>query len=203
MSALIEAANEAFSGKGFFDLDTERTGKQAEILGDLVEFHGANRREAEELLASVGSKSCGRLLIRLWDAGMGNYDWWRLLRDNWSGCDDLANVVEGMREIIGEAEPRELLWAMTPYERKTWRALPDTLTVYRGCYDHNRDGLSWSLSRKVAERFTTLQRYHHTDESSLLLTGTVSKHSVFLKTDRHEREVVAPHVAVIAQFPAA
>lgn len=199
MSAVIEAANEAFNGGGFFDLDAERTGKQAEILGDLVECHGANRREAEELLGSIGSRSRGRLLARLWDAGMGSYDWWRLVRDNWTVCDDLFAVAEDMREIIGEAEPRELFWAMTPYERKAWRALPGTLMVYRGCCDHNRDGLSWSLSRKVAEKFATL----HPNKSPLLLAGTVSKHSVFLKTCRKEREVVAPHVTVIAQFPAA
>ena len=195
MSALIEAVGEAIRGMSF---DAECTGEKARILSELAEWHGFNLEEGSLLLNLAGNMSRGRMLNLLFPI-MPPRGWWRLLRGNWTGCDDLFVVVDDMREIIGEAEPRELLWAMTPYERKVWRALPDTLTVYRGCYDHNRDGLSWSLSRKVAEKFiTTFDRYHHPDKSPLLLTGTVSKHSVFLKTGRKEREVVAPHVTVMA-----
>lgn len=194
MTVLIDRAVEAMRS---MDLDAERTGRMAEVLGDQAELHGVDVDEADHLLMMAGSLSRGRLLVRLWPA-MRSRDWWGLLRTNWTCCDDLAAVADDMRDIINDASVPDLMLAMTPYERKVWRGLPETITVYRGCYDHNRDGLSWSLSRKVAERFTTLSRYHHADKTPLLLTGTVSKTSVFVKTDRKEREVVSPFVSEVA-----
>ncbi|MDN5780526.1 MAG: hypothetical protein L0H23_00645 [Luteimonas sp.] len=181
--------------------EEERRGITAEALGDLAEHHGLiNRNDAQYLLNLAGSMSRGRLLNRLWTL-TGSDDWWRLVRDNWTECDDLCLASSEMREIFAEANPSDLLLAMTPYERSVWRALPDTFTVYRGCYDHNRDGLSWSLSRKVAERFPALARYHHPSKQALLLTGAVSRHHVFVKTARREREVVVPYVVGAAQLP--
>jgi hypothetical protein len=42
---------------------------------------------------------------------------------------------------------------MNRAERATYDSLPELLTVYRGCFTHNKEGMSWSLDRKVAEKF--------------------------------------------------
>lgn len=123
-------------------------------------------------------------------------DWWRLLGNNWSICDNIAAHKHRLRQILVKANPTNLRAMMRTHELRTLAAMPDEITVYRGCYDINRDGLSWSLSPVIAARFTTLNRYTRKNESALLLTGKASKTRVVLNLGRKEREVICPVVEV-------
>lgn len=123
-------------------------------------------------------------------------DWWRLLGDLWDTCDNIAVHKNRLRQILLKANPTNLRAMMRTHERRALAAMPDEITVYRGCYDVNRDGLSWSLTEDIATRFTTLNRYHRTNDAALLLTGKASKARIVLKLSRREREVICPLVEI-------
>ena len=73
------------------------------------------------------------------------------------------------------------------------------LTVYRGCYDCNRDGLSWSLSERIARGFPTLNRYRREGDVPLILVGKTDPKRAVLKTDRKEQELICADVRVTSE----
>lgn len=76
-------------------------------------------------------------------------DYWKLLAAAWTSTDIVYLRIHTWRVLFLSYRPeREAL--MSIEERKTLRSLPDEVTIYRG---GTSDGLSWSLSRDVAERF--------------------------------------------------
>ena len=80
---------------------------------------------------------------------------------------------------------------MSSDKRVAMQALPDVITIYRGCYDHNRQGLSWTLDRDIAMRFAgQLNRYSHQGKTPMILSARIRKIGTFLKLDRDEQEVV-------------
>lgn len=123
-------------------------------------------------------------------------DWWRLLGSNWSICDNIAAHKHQLRPILLKANPTNLRAMMRTHELRALAAMPDEIIVYRGCYEANRDGLSWSLSPKIAAGFTSLNRYIRKNETALLLTGKASKARIVLNLGRKEREVICPVVDV-------
>ena len=109
-----------------------------------------------------------------------------LLGEEWSGCDYYP---AGMRKVVRDL-PRPTWPAMDDLERYVFGNLPAIVTVFRGCYQTNRAGFSWSTSRDVAERFPTLMRYRQPGQP-LLIEGRVRRERIaFLKLDRSEEEVV-------------
>lgn len=124
--------------------------------------------------------------------------WFRLLGQEWSSCDNLWEWSDVLRWKLQIANRRQLNLMMTPEDRAQLQALPETLTVWRGCHEVNVNGLSWSLDRSVAERFPTLYRYRH-NSPPVLLKGSVEKRHAVLLTDRNESEIVSPWVQVIEQ----
>lgn len=129
---------------------------------------------------------------------MPRAEWFETLGMEWSDCDNIGAYVRSFRHIFQHADRAELDAAMTPNELRSFADLPDMLTVYRGCYYFNERGLSWSLSREVAQNFVTLHhRYKRTDLRGRILTGRVPKRRCILKLDREEHEVIAPIVRAI------
>jgi len=63
---------------------------------------------------------------------------------------------------------------MNDEERAAFEALPEPITISRGCGAKNMFGCSWSLDRKIAARFPFSSRYW-TDEPKLL-TAAISKY---------------------------
>lgn len=90
---------------------------------------------------------------------------------------------------------------MTTLEREVWKALPSEFTVWRGCYDFNARGLSWSLDESVARQFPFMHRYR-APRRPILLEATVKKSEIVLKMGRQEAEVIAmpPRKAVIKRY---
>jgi hypothetical protein len=78
---------------------------------------------------------------------------------------------------------------MTKDEFTAFDALPDKITIYRGCGPRNKAGWSWSLSREKAVRFPFMSRYW--SDKPTLLTATISKwRAAALKLERNEQEVI-------------
>lgn len=138
------------------------------------------------------------------DKSLAVRDWYQLLGEYWSMCDNISHHKFELQYYLEwafddwESRSRRALLnrMMTARERAIWRSLPHNVTVYRGCYEINRDGLSWTLDRDIAERLPTLNRYRREGEFPLLLIGVVDKSRIVFKNDRKEKEVIAVGVEI-------
>lgn len=118
---------------------------------------------------------------------MADADWHAVLGEEWSLCDNIGGYRLMLRKMLPAEGP--VIGMMTPDERAAYDALPERLTVYRGCGASNMLGASWSLSREVAARFPTLNRYRQA--SPLLVTARVPRRRVLaVKLDRSEAEII-------------
>lgn len=118
---------------------------------------------------------------------MRDDDWHAVLGNEWDMCDNIGQHRLLLRKLLPAEGP--VLAMMTAAEQEQYRALPERLTVYRGCGAINMLGASWSLSREVAARFPYLGRYWQ--QQPLLVTATVARrHVLAVKLERQELEVI-------------
>jgi hypothetical protein len=120
-----------------------------------------------------------------------------LLRDQWTGFDNVGVHADKIREILLEysADTHHMMDAK---DKKAWAKLPDIIKVYRGCYPINRDGLCWSLCQQTAFKFTGMARYRG-DGAPLMLAGTVRRKDAVLKLGRNEKEIVSALVTITGE----
>jgi hypothetical protein len=134
-------------------------------------------------------------LIALWRCCVvGDIDWLTLLGAAWTGCDNISDFTD---ELLNDTPLEWVLFQgadgaplMTEDERSAFEALPEQVTVYRGCYRNNKWGLSWSLDRDVAAAHPFLNRYRR--EGQPLLVKAIARKSKIaaLFLDREEAEIV-------------
>ena len=150
------------------------------------------RNKALDRLRFANSYTRLGILVRLADT-MRYGAWLRLLGEQWSTCDNIAEHRDDLQCLLVEIDTRPM---MTAAERRKLASLPDTITIYRGCYEYNVRGLSWSLDRDTAAKFPTLNRYRQPGQP-LLVTATIPRDMIFaLKLDRGELEVIVDLDAV-------
>jgi hypothetical protein len=123
---------------------------------------------------------------------MASEDWLVLLGELWSGFDNIGPCSGDLFWAIHERVPdmdSVIPEMMSHEERVAFEALPEQITIYRGCGPKNMFGFSWSLDRQIAAKFPLMPRYS-TNEPKLL-TATISKNrAAALKLDRGEQEVI-------------
>ena len=144
---------------------------------------------ADEVLQYCDSYSRMGTLVDLADE-LSRDDWHAVLGREWSCCDNIGAYRATLRRLLPTHGPVRPM--MTADEQAAYDALPERITVYRGCDTHNMRGASWSLDRDVARRFPFLMRYRAA--RPLLVTATVLKSRVLaLKLDRSETVVITFH----------
>lgn len=118
---------------------------------------------------------------------MNKGDWFGVLGEWWTQCDNIAFLLWWLKELLPRKGP--VMEMMYEEEREAFRGLPENLTVYRGCGSWNKKGASWTLDRDVALKFPFLNRYRV--KTPLLITATVKKSKVLaLKLGRNESEII-------------
>lgn len=122
---------------------------------------------------------------------IGNAEWWPLLGLVWYSCTDIAGARKKLTAELKQATPEDLRMMMSAPSAAAWDALPPEFTVYRGCDEGNRPGLSWTTCREVATAYALSPRLLRPGRVPLLLTGSVNKRFCVLMVDRGEAEVVA------------
>jgi len=119
---------------------------------------------------------------------MDNASYWHCLGMVWS-------MIETSHEHAGiwlahfksKRPQREKL--MNARERKRLKALPDVLTIYRGCArTKHADGISWTLSRRVAEFFVN---YSNSARRALLCQHKQSTTGIIVSGQCYKRDVLA------------
>jgi hypothetical protein len=132
------------------------------------------------LLNLAPTTGCGEEIWNTWFSALG---------DEWSACDNVGVHKASLYPLLVKHRDCWPLM-MTDDERAILAALPDTVTLFRGCGPKNKLGLSWSLSREVAERFPFSNRYR-TTKPRIVTAHVTKKRIVGIKTDRSEDEVIA------------
>jgi hypothetical protein len=126
-------------------------------------------------------------------------DWLTICGEFWNMCDNIATYRIWLRRLLPERGPVAPM--MEPQECLAWEAMPERLTIYRGCGPSNMLGASWSLSRTVAAQFPFLNRYRQAEP--LLVTATVPRNRILaIKLDRGEAEVITFDARRVAVEPA-
>lgn len=164
-------------------------------MSELTGLKGLSLAEGRAALRYCNSYNRLPAIIGL--AGlMDHWDWLTLLGEEWECCDNIAQFYD---ELWNETPFKDLAEApaalraamMTEAERNALEQLPETVTIYRGCYAYNKRGLSWTLDRDVAARFPFLHRYRP-EGQPLLVRATVLRDQILaLKMERGEAEVIA------------
>lgn len=155
-----------------------------------------NLSEAREVLRYCNSYNRMPTLLEL--SLIDPEVWLTVLGEEWDGCDDIGlhsdYLIEDtpLNDVLFNpkyaASVRRLI--MTDAENEAYAALPDKVTIYRGCYAANKWGLSWTLDRDTAAGFPLLHRYRQ-DGQPLLVKAIADKSRIaFLKLSRSESEVV-------------
>lgn len=132
-------------------------------------------------------------------------DWLTVLGEEWTVCDNIGQFTDILLEETPFADVAEspLLyrhWLMDKGERDALNNLPETFTVWRGCYALNKWGLSWSLDRETAAAFPLKHRYQQ-DGKALLVKAMLRRDDVLaIKLDRKEAEVVAVRPKHVSTF---
>ncbi len=120
---------------------------------------------------------------------MHDNEFWNAVGAVWIDSENIHQDGDSWRMLLGSDRPgREN--TMDEVEQAALAALPDTLTVFRGCTGEDAaDGFSWTLDRAKAEWFAN--RYAHRRENALVVTGTIDKVDVIAHfLGRNETEIV-------------
>jgi len=114
----------------------------------------------------------------------------QMFADVWIDSENIWQHQEVIGDLINQVKDTELkdcLMSEDDYLR--YQLLPKTVEVYRGCLDHNQQGLSWTLDKEKAIWFA--QRFQREGITPMVLSGRVNKSDILFYTDgRSESEVV-------------
>lgn len=120
--------------------------------------------------------------------------WLKAFGREWAGFDNVSAFADEIIDTLlsfdyedGLTNIREM---MDDVELKAYDDLPDMLTIYRGAYEDNKWGFSWSLDRVVAESFPFYGRYCGLGRPLLIKASIEKSRTAALKLDRQEVEVI-------------
>lgn len=122
-------------------------------------------------------------------ADITDAQYWQILGEIWTDTENAHQNINEWADLFGaDRADRHLL--MTEDEIAELNALPDTLTIYRGCiHGLNEDGISWTTDRNRAEWFAN--RFQNPDGTPCVLQQQIAKSEVIAYiTRRSESEVL-------------
>jgi hypothetical protein len=113
---------------------------------------------------------------------------WPVFLSEWSACDDTWPHMPRLLGLLRRNAPG--FSYLNDDQRRLFDGLPDHITVYRGCSLERMHGLSWTLSKKVAERFARGHRGLSVPRPTIA-AARISRDNVFaVFCDRKEDEII-------------
>lgn len=141
-------------------------------------------------ISGIGIHSQNLMLYLILYLKWSNIEWHCLLKQNWSGCDDMYPYTQDLIELFADDWMSEIDHLIGEECREWWEGLPSLITIYRGCEIDRTDGLCWTTSREVAVRFAKGHRGMKLIKP-VIAQCRVRKNEIFYATnDREEFEIV-------------
>jgi len=116
---------------------------------------------------------------------------------NWSSFDNVWKYREELLSLFQGLTRKQFDLLMDEDEIRCLNKMPESIDIYRGCYEINKNGISWTTKREIAEEFTTLNRYRIDEETPLLLKATFPRSHAVLKLNRQEFEIIVTDLALL------
>jgi hypothetical protein len=114
--------------------------------------------------------------------------YWELLGDVFTDTENAWQNKSTWQMLFASDRPFRFAM-MRPEDVAAFEALPDVVTIYRGCNYANKNGLSWSLSEETAQFFA--DRFYKNDNTGMILEAQVKKSDVIaLLNHRNEQEIL-------------
>ena len=122
-----------------------------------------NYEEASRKLIMCSSFDRFQTFLEIKDQ-LNDKDYWKVLSDAYTGSDNLFRFSDEIKEaFIEERKFRPKL--MSRKDLKHYNNLPEVITIYRGMtieeFESGYFGVSWTLSKKVAEFFANQYGRNH------------------------------------------
>lgn len=154
-------------------------------------------------------------------------NWFGYFFEYWTMVEMGDEVQEDLAEIFSQYNMAEVMSLYADEEcLKAWQALPEMVTVYRGCSESSKDGFSWSMDLDVAKKFAKrryslyggdvymkirmitsvveqedIQRFSSLKpEPIYILVGQIKKEEALLFMSRGEKEIFTNLVSVTGEF---
>jgi hypothetical protein len=149
-------------------------------------------RIAKQIIRKHGSTDRLPALLDLLEEDDFGREWLWALGELWIGFDgpgvhadrvfqEVAERADNIESVIPEL--------MSAEEYAAFQALPEELTIYRGCGSENMYGFSWTLDREIAAKFPFLTRYR--SSRPMVLTARIPKsRAAALKLEGNEHEII-------------
>jgi hypothetical protein len=115
---------------------------------------------------------------------------WPTFIDDWAFTEVAWNYRSAFLPLMRVYKP-SLRKYLPPEIREATDALPDLVTVYRGCAREHVRGIAWTTSPKVAEFFAVTNRWAGLAPDRVIASAIIPREHVFYATDeRNEAEVI-------------
>jgi hypothetical protein len=112
-------------------------------------------------------------------------EFWELFRSVWIDSENMWQCHDVVNDLISTRENSHLI--MDEEEKEQLSKMAECITIYRGCTSKNKNGFSWTTSKKTANWFAT-----RLNDRGHVLTGKIQKQKVIAFIDgRGESEIIA------------
>jgi hypothetical protein len=129
----------------------EEVNKSLEQIKRIAQKH----REERNWLGYIVRHAKPYRLEALWAVRneMTDREFWTAVGQVWTDSENVWQYRQHWHLIFLSPRP-EREYMMPEEDRAAFAAMPEQLTIYRGCNRLNKHGFSWTLNRQVAEMFT-------------------------------------------------
>lgn len=114
--------------------------------------------------------------------------YWRNSEENWRSQGEWEDAFRTAKTLDDAV-------TTVGFELARFNSLPNPVSVYRGCGEQNRSGLSWTISMAVAQYFAGQAKI--AQGQGLVLCGNVQKTAVLAYMEsQHQYELIIPPIEV-------
>ena len=122
---------------------------------------------------------------------LNNEDYWGVLFQLWIDSENIWQELDLWIELLKSDRAGKKKYFMDEDDKEKYKALPKKLTVYRGHRKHNKDGLSWTLSKEKARWFADKRGQTKDEETNGRVSQKIiNKSEIFAYTDRREEKEI-------------
>ena len=159
----------------------------------LIKNHAFKDELTFDFILAFDSDVTKRLLTHNHD--LSDCEFWEHLASIYMTSDYNKDVLQVLKQIFNTSKRKDIHCMMTQEEQQFLNSLPDEIEIHRGMSisesKKKNYGMSWSLSKKVAEFFAYEYILRiNTDEERTVVTQKIPKSEVIAYLNRRQEEEI-------------